>query len=1118
MKKHIFNNTKRILVVGLIAVMTISSTLAGCGKKNVDETEDDSVLAKIPELSKFDDGMKLAHFISAPVDIYTVEDAIESGDIQSKKLCELTDNYSASYVMTMTDASSSFLLSDGMGEYGQMIAVELSEHDDENAEDNYRQIEITVREILGGGLGSPLASEVFSYEPTGTEMFDVHLVVEKDILSVEVEPVEDENVAEAGGVDNNANNVTVDETAGTVDSVKADVTVKNTDVVQTDAVVESVDYAQAEGVNSTDTKANEDVSESTDDTEKSDAQTNTASGNNQTTSFKIESVNVPDIKIGAIGLYRYRGAALSYIDDILVKSKSGSVLFKEDFEDRSNNIFSPYYTDTRLAKMAVDYGLLLTQASGTPAPVFRKDFTLDNTAEIYRAYLYMTALGSFEASINGQAVSNNYFDPGRLNYNDKLNYASFDITNLLSEENTIDITLYHGFYDRGVGYYEAYAPFGGTNAIKGELVIEYNDGTFKIIPTDESFGVSNDGPVRFDDIYQGEIIDTNHDLSEYSFEPVDVDDVESKYLSMDVLPKETDNIKSVLDLNPVTVTEPVAGVYVYDFGQNFAGNITVNLPSGLMAKASDDNQYVDGAISFRYGETLNTELLLNADGPVGTVFTDNLLSAKATDYFLYTSVNESLPKGVKLEPGTPVNSRENPALYTVDFSATYHGFRYLEITGVTEQIPVDCITAHVLSTAMEQTGYFSSSNAALNRYYENSRFSILSNFLDTPTDCAQRDERLGWSGDAFDSSGFASFILNTDDFYSKYIRDLCARQLSDGSMMDIAPQRIGGDGNNCWGDAAINIAYELYVQYGDKDILIENYDSFKKWVDYLISTSDDYIRYHSTYGDHLSIQSTVPELSDTSWCAHSADLMSRIARVAGNTEDEEYYRSEFEKYKQAWQNKFVREDGSVEAGILYDESETAYALGICFKLFEDDMLQNAADRLKILAEYSNYQFGPGYSGLTFVLPALARYGHADTAMNILTNTDKGSPLYTVGIGMTTTPELLNGINYNDNGTYIVNGSLNHHAYAGICAYLYTDILGIRPDEEHPGYRHFYLSPKVSGSLTSAEGTYTTAHGDIGVSVKTNSLDVVIPEGTTCTLTLPDGTVKELTAGGYSYTW
>ncbi|MCQ2497638.1 MAG: hypothetical protein MJ133_01520 [Lachnospiraceae bacterium] len=376
---------------------------------------------------------------------------------------------------------------------------------------------------------------------------------------------------------------------------------------------------------------------------------------------------------------------------------------------------------------------------------------------------------------------------------------------------------------------------------------------------------------------------------------------------------------------------------------------------------------------------------------------------------------------------------------------------------VQEKIPVEAIKANMLSSNLEAIGQFECSNAIINRLYENAKFSLYSNFVGKPTDCNQRDERLGWAGDVQIASNFASYVFNTDKFYRDYILDMNQRRV-DGAYTDIAFAGVGGVGNNCWGDAPVILAWNMYLQYGDKDILAENFDRFCEWVDYLAANSDNYIR----------------------------------------------------------------PGASLEAGILYDESETGYALGLAFNLFDEEMREKASQRLTILAEYSGYKFCTGYAGLNHLLPVLGDNGQADTAMKMLETITPESLLYIIASGQTSLPEGMETLLYSDDGSYTITGSLNHQAYSGACEYLYSGILGIKPDEKGPGYKYFSIEPKVAGELTYAKGSLKTQYGIIEVEWHSdengNSLRCVVPENTTCMIILPNGERAEKEGGEYTFNW
>ena len=800
----------------------------------------------------------------------------------------------------------------------------------------------------------------------------------------------------------------------------------------------------------------------------------------------IGDYHIDAVPVGAVGYYKSRSTSYAYLDNLLVKDGSGSILYQDDFEGKET-VFSPYYVSVENGHLKIGSGMALTEYYESPAPLFYREFALKDQ-EIDSARIYMTALGSFSLVCNGQAVSDDYFAPGRLSYNRELAYMTYDVTSLLhqGEKNALGITLLHGWYDRGVGYPEIYSASGEQNALMGMLEIRYQDGTVETITTDEEFLCSIDGPIREDDIYQGEFYDATREQKGFgeagfvheSWQPALTDIIGTTYSMLPLKGKENEPIRCVEELTPLSVSEPEENVFVYDFGQNFAGTCRIQV-TGERGQV----------LTLRYGEILNTETMNNADDTVGTVWTENLLTAEATDY--YVLKGDSTPEN--FEP-----------------KFTYHGFRYLQITGLEDPLPMEDVTGIVLSSDLERTGSFESSNELLNRFYESTVWSQRSNFLDNPTDCAQRDERHGWAGDAQIFSQTASYHMDTYQFYKKYINELKLSQTEDGAFRDIAPGVLGGVGNNCWGDAAVVITWNLYNQYGDRTILEENYDALCRWMEFLISTSDaDYIRYWGGYGDHLSFEDTPTKVSDTAWCAHSADLISRMAAVLDKTDEAGYYRQVYENYKVAWQNAFVQ-----EGGITVCDTQTSYALGLAFHLFPEEMEEDAAERLNTLAQYSGYHINTGYSGIGYILPALSEYGLTQTAYQYLLQESFPAFLYPVKQGATTTYESLFVYTENEDGTYQVSGSLNHYALGASASWLYTDVLGIRSDEHAPGYHHILLEPKVSDTLSYAKGSYESVYGEIRVEWRQTdhgyAFDIEIPANTTATLTLP------LPPGGRQY--
>lgn len=798
---------------------------------------------------------------------------------------------------------------------------------------------------------------------------------------------------------------------------------------------------------------------------------------------KAGEYSIEKTPVGSIGYYKSRGTTYAFLDNIEVLDEQGNQILYEDFE-KGENMFTPFYVPVEEGRLKVGSGLMLTQGKEHPAPFFRKEFLLKDK-EIESARLYMTALGSFAASVNGSRASEDYFSPGKFAYNKELTYVTYDITSLLrsGEKNALGIILLHGWYDRGVGYPEIWNPWGDKNALLGKLEVCYRDGSKEVFVTDESFLCSTDGPIRENDLYQGEYYDANYELTGFDkpdfddkeWKPAAVNEVEEAYLSLPLTGKRNEPVACVETLEPVSVSEPKEGVFVYDFGQNFAGTCEIKV-RGKKGQV----------ITLRYAEALNGKDMVNTDDGEGTVWTENLATAEATDYYVLKGEEEEV-----FEP-----------------EFVFHGFRYLQITGIDEALPAENVKGKVLSSDLKRTGYFVSSNENLNRYYENTVWSQKSNFMDNPMDCPQRDERHGWAGDAQVFSLTAAYHMDVYAFYAKYLEELRLLQSEGGSFPDMAPRNFGtnwdgtggGMSNNCWGDAAVVITWNLYRQYGDKAIIEENYDALCKWVDMLVNTSDGYIRNWGGYGDHLALENTPFDVSDTAWCAHSADLLSKMARATGREEDAARYKEIYESFKAAWQRQYVLPDG-----MTLCNSQTSYALGLCFGLFPEELEQAAATHLANLLQREDYHIKTGFSGIGYLLPALSKYGFEETAYQVLLQEEYPSFLYTVKKGATTTWELWQGYAEEENG-YRLEGSMNHYAYGTPASWLYTDVLGIKSDEENPGFKHILLEPETGGGLSSAEGSFTSAYGEIIVkwekTEKGCTYLIEIPANTSATLTLP----------------
>lgn len=813
------------------------------------------------------------------------------------------------------------------------------------------------------------------------------------------------------------------------------------------------------------------------------------------------------INLGRILFRGYSSAKVTEkttYDNIVIKDGVGNVIFTENFESTECETFNTSnalviadggYTVGAPSDTAMEYVGIMSDsatANGEAAPMLRKEFTVKN--DLISARLYATAAGAYNFYLNGEKVGDEYLAPGRTEYTEYTLYQTYDITDYLTVgDNAAGAVLGHGWYNRARGEY------GDNLAVMAKIVLNYSDGTSETVVTDGSWTFSVQGPLLDDDIYNGDKYDARREIEGWStaaYTPdstwLNVTTYDKDSLNLgDIVSDPAEGIKIVDTLTAVAMTEPEEGVYIYDFGQNFAGVVqfTATAPRGTVLK-------------MRHGEALNVKLNddgTGMDGAEGTLYTENLytnnkqVKAEATDYYTF--------KG-----------DENGETYSP--LMTQHGFRYVEITGIDEPLPLSAVKGLVMSSAMEDTGEFSCSNESVNRLYENAVWSKLSNFLSVPIDCPQRSERMGWTGDAQIFCRTATYISNCNNFYKKYLKDMFATQKENGAILDATPNGwINSTGNaaNGWGDAAIIIPWQLYTQYGDTSVITTYFDKMCLYVDHLIATSDDYVRNNGPFGDWMNCgESTPTEIVDTAYCAYVSDLLSRMAEVIGKTKEAEYYTLQFENYKSAWRNAFIEEDGS-----LTTETQTAYVLGIQFGLFEESELNSAAERLTALIEDNGNKIAGGFLGLPFINPALSKTGQDETAYALLEQDAYPSWLWPVSMGASTIWEAF----YVQNPwTGMVALSYNHYAYGSIAEWMYTDMLGIKRDEtsaDTVGYQKIVLEPSMGGSITWAKGSYDSVMGEIYSAWHRNetgySYTATVPANTTATLYLPiseDQTVFE----------
>lgn len=795
-----------------------------------------------------------------------------------------------------------------------------------------------------------------------------------------------------------------------------------------------------------------------------------------------ENIFIEDSAVGEIGFWVVRSDGKAWYDNILIRNQEGTILYQEDFEEQGN-MFAPYYIKVEDGWGRADAGFIVTPGTEIPAPMFRKAFETIEGKKIESVRLYAASLGIYDIYINGTDINPYYGAPGQSVYSEEVYYRTYDLTEQIKEgENAVGIMLGHGRYDRAKG------KWGDKLALCAQMVIHYQDGTRQIIGTDDTWSVCIDGPIRNDDLFSGEYYDAVYEQDGWTTATFDENEkwmkaeVDTKHSELDKKAAPDNGVKCLDMLTPISVTEPVEGTYVYDFGQNFNGVCKLQ----LTGKAGD-------TVTMRYGEYLNREDLLRKDDEIGTIWTRNLDTADNTDYYTFK------------EDGT--------ITYSPTFS--YRGFRYLQITGIETAPTLAEIEGMVLATDNARTGYFECSDENMNRLYEAIYKSQLSNYVDIPTDCPQRDERLGWTGDAQVFAYTGSLNAYTANFMYKYIDALRVSQNEDGSYLQIVPfvDKIGGA--NGWSDAGIIIVWEMYQQYGNEQVIAENLPAMCRYVDYLVETSDQFLRQSKDYNDHNALSYMEDACCNTAQCAYVAKLLAQMCEVVGEKELCEKYTDIYEKYLSAWQTNFLREDGSIGNWL-----QSEYAMALAYGLYPKELEQAGAEKLNISIEASDYHIATGYITTPHILSILCKYGYVETAYKVIQQTGYPSWNFMLDQGVGSLTEGWNTIFVQEDGSVNINGSLNHVALGAVGQWFYTDVLGIRRDEAHPAYKHFFLEPQVGGGLTYAKGSYDSIYGKIesawAVTEEGIEFHFVIPANTSATVTLPSEEYQEMELGAGIY--
>lgn len=726
----------------------------------------------------------------------------------------------------------------------------------------------------------------------------------------------------------------------------------------------------------------------------------------------------------------------------------------------------------------------------SPVPmVFRKTFNTEK--KIKSAKIYAAAMGIYEITLNGKKVGDRYFAPGFTSYKTRLQYQTYNISDLIENENNIDVAVAGGWAVGSFVFTRKNRITANRQALLMELRITYEDGTTQIIGTDKSWKVTEEGNYRLADIYDGETYDATVDLDKVNWREAAVE-------TLGIYPKiyaETGApVKAHEKMTPISCKQTAQGL-VYDFGQNFAGVVELNI-----------NGREGQTITVRHAEILNPDYTLN---------TDFLRTAKATAVYI---------------------CKDGRQYYSPKF--TYMGFRYICVEGV-EQKDVE-VSALALYSDLEQNGEFECSSEKLNKLQSNIVWSARSNFVDIPTDCPQRDERMGWTGDIAVFASTACYNFNMSRFLDKWLADVAAEQLPTGGIPNTVPvQGYGFPATmpvmavDFWGDACVMVPWAEYQARGDIRILEKYYSVMKKYVDAckfwagLFSFGKHRYLWHTPSVLHFGdwVAPDVPKMSQwqkrSKWTAtaslkNTSALVAKIAGILGKDEDAAKYSSISEKTKEAYRSLLT--DGN---GKLNEEFQTAYVLPLQFQMFEGQERENAVNNLVRLVEENNYCIGTGFPGTPYILFALADNGRADIAYKMLLNEKCPSWLYEVRMGATTIWERWDGLDEDgkcpigDDGTDQMI-SYNHYASGAVGDFLYRRVAGIESCEA--GYKTFKIKPLLCSDLDYAKGSVDTPYGRITSSWRTKKdsfiIQVHVPMGTHCSLYMPDGSKEVLACGDY----
>jgi alpha-L-rhamnosidase len=719
--------------------------------------------------------------------------------------------------------------------------------------------------------------------------------------------------------------------------------------------------------------------------------------------------------------------------------------------------------------------------------MLRAEFALDGT--IVSARAYASALGVYEMEINGRRVGDEVLAPGWTSYEKRLQYQSYDVTALVRRgPNAVGVTLGDGWHRGRLAWEKRRITYGKELALLAQIVVRYADGREQVIATGDGWKAST-GAILASDLYNGERYDARLEKTGWSspgFDARDWKGVRRIEHSKEILVAPAGPpIRRIEELKPVKVLRTPAGETVLDMGQNMVGwtRLRVRGPAGT-------------TVRLQHAEVLDKR---------GNFYTANLRTAQQADEYTLKGTGEE-----SYEP-----------------RFTFHGFRFVKVENYPGTVTPDAVTGIVVHSDMAKAGSLETSDPMLNQLYRNIVWGQKGNFVGVPTDCPQRDERLGWTGDAQVFSRTAAFNFDVSGFFTSWLADLAADQKASGAVPDVIPNVLSHKDPNAtssagWGDAGVIVPWNTYLVYGDSQLLARQYPSMKKYVEYQRRVAGERLLWNSGwhYGDWLAFATTRSDypgattdkdLIATAFFAHSTDLVARAAKVLGKTEDARTYGDLFGKIRDAWTKEFVTESGRIGSN-----TQTAYALALAFRLLPES--QRAAAGARLAANVR--QFGhltTGFLGTPYLTDALSETGHLAEAYRLLLNRKYPSWLYPITQGATTIWERWDGQKPDSSFQDVGMNSFNHYAYGAIGDWMVRVVAGLDLDEEVPGYKHIRIRPQPGGGLTSARADLMTPFGPAASSWKSDAgslrVDVRIPPNARATVRLPAASLAQVLEGG-----